>query len=81
MTSGPFHNIELQQNVRIELNLNFPQKIKKWKNMIFQHFFLTLVPPKHVTSNSFGPGNRDQKFEILVRAEIPPYNNPLGLQQ
>ena len=29
MTSGPFHNIELQQNVRIELNLNFPQKIKK----------------------------------------------------
>ena len=43
MTSGPFHNIKLSQNVRIELNINFPQKIKKCKNMIFQNFF-TLVP-------------------------------------
>ena len=47
--------------------------------MIFQHLFLTPVPPKHVTSNSSSPGNRDQKFEILARAEIPPYNNPLRL--
>ena len=25
----------------------------------------------------FSPGNRDEKFEILAQAEIPPYNNPL----
>ena len=39
MTSGPFHNIKLSQNVRIELNINFPQKIKKCTNMIFQNYF------------------------------------------